>query len=45
VLSVIRQTTGAFTWGFILLALSGLICLVVLRAASPPRSAGALPSR
>lgn len=34
VLGVIRQATGAFTWGFVLLALSSLACLAVLTLTS-----------
>jgi NNP family nitrate/nitrite transporter-like MFS transporter len=30
-LGVVRQMTGAFTWGFIFLALFALICLLVAR--------------
>lgn len=37
VLGVIRQSTGSFTWGFVLLAASGLVCLIVLRATAPRR--------
>jgi NNP family nitrate/nitrite transporter-like MFS transporter len=32
VLGAIRQSTGGFTWGFVLLALFALSCLVVSRA-------------
>jgi NNP family nitrate/nitrite transporter-like MFS transporter len=31
VLGAIRQATGAFTWGFILLGLTAIVCLVVIR--------------
>lgn len=31
VLGAIRQATGAFTWGFILLGMTGIVCLVVIR--------------
>ena len=32
VLGALRQATGSFTWGFVLLALFSLGCLVVCRA-------------
>ena len=39
VLGLIRQTTGAFTWGFILLALFSLGCLVVCWTTTSPAEA------
>jgi NNP family nitrate/nitrite transporter-like MFS transporter len=43
VLGIIRQTTGKFTWGFILLAAAGLICLLVMRATRPRQPIGVPP--
>jgi len=31
VLGAIRQVTGTFTWGFILLGLAAIVCLIVIR--------------
>jgi NNP family nitrate/nitrite transporter-like MFS transporter len=39
VLGAIRQTTGSFTLGFVLLAASSLLCLAVLRVTTPRRPA------
>jgi NNP family nitrate/nitrite transporter-like MFS transporter len=43
VLGVIRQATGSFTRGFVLLGVSGLVCLAVLRATSRRALPGGLP--
>lgn len=37
VLGAIRQATGSFTWGFVLLALFALMCLVISMRATPKR--------
>jgi NNP family nitrate/nitrite transporter-like MFS transporter len=38
VVGSVRQATGGFTWGFILLSLFAIICLVVARKVGAPRT-------
>ena len=44
VLGVLKQTTGSFVWGFVLLAMFCLVCLAVLILASRPAPAALAPA-